>query len=734
VAKTPPRTQRKLSVIARGQLGKPRTCTECDEAKDISLQTFALDKGDPSGWAKVCRVCQGVNSLSRGVRREQIVNQDLPLGDRRVVDRLINEMYLLHLTPQGDKDRLSAIISQMAQAIRDLAKDDPEASFRLFVECVKPLVAGWREPGAIHDDIIKGLVSQHDARLIVATRYSAKSTLTSIYVTWRLFLDPLLKIMVISRGEKLAKRMLRTVRRVFIENCPLLSHLVPTDDCLDSAEQFQVPQTLTVTTGGATLTSLGITSNLPGFRADLTICDDVEGWQEDTPEKVESLREALNEIHMINPRGEKIMLGTYQSEFSVYAHLADLEDEDGGKVWEEHRACMIEEDKIDGKVVYHSRWSAMFSDTDIRNWRSKVTERAWRLHVMLIADPDILNERPLRIRDLILMDWNPLSPQFPLKIEAGGGARTDVPTWSAPKGDGWYGPRMFASDAVPYVKTVMSVDPASGLAARDAIGVAILGITASGHGVIRHLEGVRGTDKLNNIRRVAQLAATFNCTRVLVEELADGLFGETLEGQLVHVNHPTVVEKVTTGGQQKGRRIIESLEPPMAAGRLVMLTSVASSDHGGDFVHQLVRITYDGRTGKAKDHDDIVDALAHAVAAEKWSLVSDIADNIGEHNATKVDRLGHLGPRYGGPGGDHPREPKVRRWNSDPGLHASQETLYDRLLAEDQVLAQMEARLEGLIESRKTDRAFGRSECPRVNGQIKTLTKQVKEVKEHQVL
>jgi hypothetical protein len=93
----------------------------------------------------------------------------------------------------------------------------------------------------------------------------------------------------------------------------MLADLVPNDDCLDNAEQFQVPQATKVVTGGATLTSLGVGSNLPGFRSDLTVGDDVEGPADDTPEKVEDLLELLNELHMINPKGEKVMLGTYQS-------------------------------------------------------------------------------------------------------------------------------------------------------------------------------------------------------------------------------------------------------------------------------------------------------------------------------------------------------------------------------------------------------------------------------------
>jgi hypothetical protein len=109
---------------------------------------------------------------------------------------------------------------------------------------------------------------------------------------------------------------------------------------------------------------------------------------------------------MINPRGEKVMLGTYQSEFSIYAKLADLEDENGVKTWEEHRACMFQEDRIDGKLHIHSRWQDMFSDADGLDWRRSVTSRAWKLHAMLVADPSILHEKPLKIGDLPVLTWD----------------------------------------------------------------------------------------------------------------------------------------------------------------------------------------------------------------------------------------------------------------------------------------------------------------------------------------
>ncbi len=718
---------RKMSAIARAEMGHPRVCDTCDETKTVSEKTFSLFKKGLRGWHTTCRVCQSVEKSTQSAPISTKVNS----GD--VTDESIEEMYFLSLSNR-EPTRVTEIANSLSAQVRDLYEaGESEKSFRLFVDIVKPLVNGWLEPGAIHDDIIDGLMSTHRRRLIIATRYSAKSTLTGIYVAWRIFLDPLIKIMVVSRGSKLAARMLRTVRRVFVEQCPMLHHLRPTEDCLDNAEQYQTPQSLLVATGGITLTSLGMGSNLPGFRSDLTIGDDVEGPQEDTPEKVVQLEEDLNELTMINPIGEKVLLGTYQSEFSVYAKLADLTDEGGAPVWEHHRACMFEEDTIDGKVVIHSRWPSMFSDKDALDWRKSVTQRAWRLHAMLIADPSILHEKPLKIGDLMVVEGNPLTATFPITIRSTSIGIPDLPKWSAPKGDEWWRGELIG-EPVPWVSTTMAVDPASGLAGRDAIGVAILSITPAGYGVIRHLEGVRAANKASAMRRVAEIARTFAVTHIIVEELADGFYGDTLEGELVMVGHPMTIEKVTTGNQNKGRRIIESLAPPMGAGRMAIFESVASSDHGGEFVQQLVRITYDGRTGSSRSHhDDIVDALAHAVAHEKSSLISDIADNVAQHKSVQLDKYVRVPLRYGGLGGSdsdlYPDTSRRSMTRGDP-----MRSMGEALVEEDEVLIALEERRERFQETVTADLRDGKGADPWMVEKIKTLNKQIKELKELSVL
>lgn len=724
----PPKTQKKMSTVAKDELGLPRQCVSCDEFKLVSEKTFALYNKGLRGWHTTCRVCQGIAQVEKP--KEEWLQSPRAQGDDDT-SKNIEEMYTLHMSNR-EPTRVDDIAADLAMKVRALAAGgDMREAFELFIDIVKPMIPGWMEPGAIHEDIKDGLLSDHRRVLIIATRYSAKSTLTAIYVAFEIFLDPLIKIMVISRGQKLAARMLRTVRRVLIGNCPMLFHLQPRDECLDNAEQFQTPQTLTVVTGGATLTSLGMGSNLPGFRSDLTIGDDVEGPADDTPEKVQQLEEDLNEIHMINPKGRKIMLGTFQSEFSIYAKLADLESAEGESVWENHRACMFEEDK-EHKTL-SSRWPGMFTDAEAMDWRKSVTLRAWRLHAMLIADPSILHERPLKIKDLPVLNWDAKSAEFPLNVSRTLERLNDVPRWSAPKGDDWYRAEPSSSTA-SLTDIILAVDPASGLAGRDAIGCAVLGITQAGLGIILHLEGVRSHDKAIARRRVAQIGAEFNVTQCIVEELADGLFGETLEGDFVMLNYPVSIDKVTTGGQQKGRRIVESLGPPMGAGRLVILETVACNDHGGEFVNQLVRISYDGRTGKAKDHDDIVDALAHAVFRAKNSLISDVAENIANHKQDAMDRWARVPMRYGGLGAfDEDDEAMGQSRRMEFGGPEGQD-LGLALIQEDEVVISLTERRDRMQEVVNEDMRFGRGVDQRMVSKIKSLTTTLKELKELSVL
>src|SRR5690348_9674515 len=131
----PPKATRKLSAEARAEIGVPRTCTECGDTKEVSEHTYAPYNKGFRGWHTVCRVCQAL--AKSGKPATVIVPPRLDDAD----DVLISEMYFHHLTLTGDKARLDVVVKELGNRVRNLYEKDPEASLRLFIQIVKPLIA-----------------------------------------------------------------------------------------------------------------------------------------------------------------------------------------------------------------------------------------------------------------------------------------------------------------------------------------------------------------------------------------------------------------------------------------------------------------------------------------------------------------------------------------------------------------------------------------------------------------
>lgn len=112
--------------------------------------------------------------------------------------------------------------------------------------------------------------------------------------------------------------MTRNVRRV-IERHPAACHLIPKRSELWASDQITIERS--IDHRDPTLLARGITANITGVRADITICDDVEVPNtSDTPIKRNELRERLAETSFILvPGGTQLYIGTPHSYYSIYA-------------------------------------------------------------------------------------------------------------------------------------------------------------------------------------------------------------------------------------------------------------------------------------------------------------------------------------------------------------------------------------------------------------------------------
>jgi len=153
--------------------------------------------------------------------------------------------------------------------------------------------------------------------LLMAFRGAGKSTIVGLYCAWLLTTRPDLRILTLSADEALARRMLRTARKV-IERHPLSAGVRPRVPEQWSADRFSVAAS--PHNRDASMLAAGLDGNITGARADLIICDDVEVPKTcETPGKREKLRERLGELDFIlTPGGTQIYIGTPHAWDSIY--------------------------------------------------------------------------------------------------------------------------------------------------------------------------------------------------------------------------------------------------------------------------------------------------------------------------------------------------------------------------------------------------------------------------------
>ena len=153
--------------------------------------------------------------------------------------------------------------------------------------------------------------------LLMAFRGCGKSTMVGLFCAWLLLRNPNLRILVLSAESDLAKRMVRTVKRI-IEHHSLTAHLKPKKTEQWAGDCFTVERDLQLRE--ASMQAHGIIGNITGSRADVVICDDVEVPNTSaTALKRENLRSRLNEIdYILVPTGLQLYVGTPHSFYSIY--------------------------------------------------------------------------------------------------------------------------------------------------------------------------------------------------------------------------------------------------------------------------------------------------------------------------------------------------------------------------------------------------------------------------------
>ena len=508
-------------------------------------------------------------------------------------------------------------------------QENPLHDFRNFLYVV------WKHlrlpnPTDVQYDIADYLQNGPKRSVIEAFRGVGKSYVTSAFVCHQLYMDPQVKILVVSASKSRADDFSTFTQRL-INEMPILAHLRPRENQRNSKIAFDVGPAKA--SHSPSVKSAGITGQLAGSRADLIVADDVEIPSNSATQMMrDKLGEAVKEFDaVLKPDGRIIYLGTPQTEMSLYELLPDRGYEI--RVWParypsekqmekmERRFApsvldaMAHDPEIVGKPVDPQR----FSDTDLLERELSYGRSGFALQFMLDTSLSDMDRYPLKVSDLIVMSTNnDKAPEKLIWTKSPLMELKDLPNLAL-NGDKFYQPQETLGDWIDYTGSVMFIDPSG--RGKDETAYCVTKML-NGFIYVTDLGGLTGGYNEETLEKLARIAKAQSVNLIRVESnFGDGMFLALLKPYLERI-YPVTTEEVNST-KQKELRIIDTLEPVMNQHKLVLDMSVIEKDYKTiqqyppdqgikySLIYQMTRIT---RDRGALRHDDRLDALEGSVA------------------------------------------------------------------------------------------------------------------------
>lgn len=400
----------------------------------------------------------------------------------------------------------------------------------------------------------RGWIDNNERLLLMVFRDAGKSTLIGLFAAWLLTHNPNLRILILSSDQALADKMSRNVRKI-IELHPMTGHLIPRRAELWTTHQFSVRRSRDHR--DPSVLARGISGNFTGTRADVVICDDVEVPRTcNTPLNRSLLRQRLAEINFVLvPTGFQIYVGTPHSYYSIYAESPRAEIGEEQAFLEGFQRLCIPLVNEFGESV----WPERFPAAAIAALRREAGPNRFRSQMLLEPTP----ARAAKLDPGRLVSYSdPLRTVF---------ANKELTLWI---GD------------TPMVSSVCWWDPAYGRPGRgDRSAIAVVMVDRLGRywlHALRYLQfSPKELDEVDEATQLTRQAITFaeslHQSRLFVEtngigRFLPGLVRRELRGRTSSLS---LVERHST--RSKADRILQSLDPIMAAGHLLVHQSVAES-------------------------------------------------------------------------------------------------------------------------------------------------------------
>lgn len=468
-----------------------------------------------------------------------------------------------------------------------------------------------RDPTPLQMDIAYWLQHSPARSGIMAFRGASKSWLTGGYALWRLFCDPQLKILIVSGGQARATATANWCLMLIL-TMPELAFLRPSSRQRASSQAFDVGPALP--DQSPSFNAAGIGGQLVGFRGDLIVGDDVETQTNSlTVTMREKIRDAVKEFDsVLKPGGEIKYLGTPHDEDSLYNHLPEVAFRiwpgryptpaqasvyivrNEGKLSEDRLAPFIKFNlSKDPGLIGHSVEPSRFTDEDLAAREASMGASEFTLQFMLDTTLATRDKYPLKLRDLIVLDLDPLRAPEEI-IWGSSNAHSDLPLMGF-IGDRFYKPMRVGDYFLPYTSISAFVDPSG--RGGDETSMTIVGYL---HGYIFLLWQGAWTSGATpeTLKAIADACVRWWVMKLEVEDnFGDGMFTSLLKPYIITAweeatqlakdsgvydkqkSYGTSIEEMTSSNQMhKEKRILSVLEPITQQHRLVVNREVIVAD------------------------------------------------------------------------------------------------------------------------------------------------------------
>ena len=542
-------------------------------------------------------------------------------------------------------------------------------------------------------DIAEYMQNGPRLRMVMAQRGEAKTTLAALYAVWRIIQRPSTRVLIISAGEDNSNATATLIVRL-IMTWDILECLRPDRTAGDrtSTEGFDVHYSLKGLDRSPSVSCAGITSNLPGRRADLLIPDDIESNKNGySATQRAQLLHLSKEFSSICTHGDILYLGTPQSKDSIYNTLQGRGFEI--RIWPgRYPGIRIDpktgeqQDEVElyggrlapfvllrmqanpalrvGGGIDGSKGQAAdpqrYTDADLIEKELDKGPEDFQLQYMLDTSLVDAMRQQLRLSDLVCANF--AADLLPEVIGWQASAKYEVelgPDFPIPMAKMYYAPPAECRFVAPK-DVFMFIDPAGGGGDELAAGAAC----ALGPYIhVLDVMGLKGGLNDANERELIEFVRRNKVSRIKCESnMGHGLFEISLRAvfnthenasDLRHIAQ-CITGEYSTG--QKEKRIIDSLVSPMQRHRVIIHRQVFESDkkyglqHGHEqrtgfsLFYQLANITTDRGS---LPHDDRLEAVAGAVREFKYVLDQDAHKAAAQRQEAELKTFLHDPMGYG---------------------------------------------------------------------------------------